>query len=481
MTAAVTVAETPPPGSAAVAIRFRSGTLEINGVPATFAGLPSACAWDERTACFRAPASAYADLVHTLRRLKIAYSDQARQYQTLTAGAVVRREPRPYQSEALAAWDAAGGRGVVVLPTGAGKTLVAHMAIDLRRRSTLVVTPTLDLVRQWHDGLVSSFGVPVGIIGGGEYDLRPLTVTTYDSAYLHMENLGARFGLLVFDECHHLPSASYSLSARLALAPFRMGLTATPERDAWATRGFQPESSGSADALDDLIGPVVYRKDIVALSGDYLSSYETVRVVVDLSPAERAEYSAERARYRQFLDANGISMASPHGWTEFIIRSSRNAEGRRAFEAYRRQRAIAFTAPAKLDYVQRLLHQHRRDHAIIFTQDNATVHLVATRFLLPAITHQTRVSERSEILDGLAQGRYTAIATSKVLNEGVDVPEANVAIVMSGSGSVREHVQRLGRVLRKRDGKQAILYELVAGGTSETFTSQRRREHIAYR
>jgi superfamily II DNA or RNA helicase len=91
------------------------------------------------------------------------------------------------------------------------------------------------------------------------------------------------------------------------------------------------------------------------------------------------------------------------------------------------------------------------------------------------------VSERSEILDGLAQGRYTAIATSKVLNEGVDVPEANVAIVMSGSGSVREHVQRLGRVLRKRDGKQAILYELVAGGTSETFTSQRRREHIAYR
>jgi len=149
------------PGSAAVAIRFRSGTLEINGIPAAFAGLPSACAWDERTACFRAPASAYADLVRSLRRLKIAYSDQARQYQTLTAGAVVRREPRPYQSEALAAWDAAGGRGVVVLPTGAGKTLVAHMAIDLRRRSTLVVTPTLDLVRQWHDGLVSSFGVPV--------------------------------------------------------------------------------------------------------------------------------------------------------------------------------------------------------------------------------------------------------------------------------------------------------------------------------
>jgi superfamily II DNA or RNA helicase len=475
----VTANATLPPEPPAVEIRFRSGTLEIGGVPASFIGLPSACSWDERTACFRAPAAAYAQLIHTLRRLKIAYLDQARRYETLTAGAVVRREPRPYQSEALAAWVAAGGRGVVVLPTGAGKTLVAHMAIDLRRRSTLVVTPTLDLVRQWHDGLVATFGALVGIIGGGDYDLRPLTVTTYDSAYLHMENLGARFGLLVFDECHHLPSANYSLSARLALAPFRLGLTATPERDAWTTRGLAPEGDGGA--LDELIGPIVYRKDIVSLSGDYLSSYETVRVVVDLSPAERAEYAAERALYRNFLDANGISMASPHGWTEFIIRSSRNAEGRRAFEAYRRQRTIAFTAPAKLDYVERLLHQHRRDRAIIFTQDNATVHLVARRFLLPAITHQTRVSERSEILDGLVKGRYTAIATSKVLNEGVDVPEANVAIVMSGSGSVREHVQRLGRILRKREGKQAILYELVAGGTSETFTSQRRREHIAYR
>jgi superfamily II DNA or RNA helicase len=475
----VTANATLPPAPPAVEIRFRSGTLEIAGVPAGFVALPSACVWDERTACFRAPAASYADLIKTLLRLKIAYSDQARRYETLTSGAVVRREPRPYQTEALAAWQAASGRGVVVLPTGAGKTLVAHMAIDLRRRSTLVVTPTLDLVRQWHDGLVATFGGPVGIIGGGDYDLRPLTVTTYDSAYLHMENLGARFGLLVFDECHHLPSASYSLSARLSLAPFRLGLTATPERDVWTTHGPAPDGDGGV--LNDLVGLIVYRKDIVSLAGDYLSSYETVRVVVDLSPAERAEYAAERALYRQFLDANGISMAGPHGWTEFIIRSSRNAEGRRAFEAYRRQRAIAFTAPAKLDYVEQLLHQHRRDRAIIFTQDNATVHLVARRFLLPAITHQTRVRERSEILDGLAKGRYTAVATSKVLNEGVDVPEANVAIVMSGSGSVREHVQRLGRILRKRDGKQAILYELVAGGTSETFTSQRRREHVAYR
>jgi superfamily II DNA or RNA helicase len=101
--------------------------------------------------------------------------------------------------------------------------------------------------------------------------------------------------------------------------------------------------------------------------------------------------------------------------------------------------------------------------------------------LVPAITHQTKVSERSEILERFGKGHYGVIVTSKVLNEGVDVPEANVAVVMSGSASVREHVQRLGRILRRREGKHARLYELVSANTTETSTSARRREHAAYR
>jgi superfamily II DNA or RNA helicase len=453
-----------------VELRFRSGTLELVGLPAGATQLPSSCAWDPRAACHRAPAVAYADIVRALVRGKVEHQDLARAYEVLAAGAQIHREPRPYQREALVAWQAAGGRGVVVLPTGAGKTLVAHMAIEDRRRSTLVVTPTLDLVRQWYDGLGASFGGRIGLVGGGEYDVQPLTVTTYDSAYLHMEHLGARFGLVVFDECHHLPGPTYALAARLCLAPFRLGLTATPER-----------ADGREAELGALVGPVVYRKDIVELAGAYLADYETVRVTVELTAVERAEYAAEREIYRRFLAANGISMASPSGWTDFIIRASRNEEGRRALAAYRRQREIAFTAPAKLDYVERLLAQHRHDRAIVFTQDNATVYLVSRRFLCPAITHKTKVRERSAILAGFAEGRYGALATSKVLNEGVDIPEANVAIVMSGSGSVREHVQRLGRVLRKREGKRAILYELVTGGTSEAYTSERRRDHSAYR
>lgn len=449
-------------------LTFAAGTLELRDVAAESA--PAPFAWDERAACHRAPAIAYADAVRALRRAGVELDDRARRYEELGGGALVHRQPRPFQLEAIEAWTRARGRGVVVLPTGAGKTHVAVMAIDDKRRSTLVVAPTLDLVRQWYDLLRATFGVTVGVIGGGEYDVQPITVATYDSAYMHMEHLGARFGLVVFDECHHLPGQSYSLAARLCLAPYRLGLTATPER-----------TDMRHSALDELIGRTVYRRGITDLAGDYLAEYETVAITVELTPEERAEHDAERALYREFVAKNGIRMSSPAGFGEFVMRSARSHEGRRAMRAYRRQRELAFAASAKLAYVGHLLELHKHGRAIVFTQDNATAHRVSRTYLVPVITHQTRVTERSELLRGLSDGTYGAIATSKVLNEGVDVQEANVAVVLSGSGSVREHVQRLGRILRKREGKRAILYELVTARTAETSTSERRRDHDAYR
>jgi superfamily II DNA or RNA helicase len=357
-----------------------------------------------------------------------------------------------------------------VLPTGAGKTHVAVLAAAEKNRSTLVVAPTLDLVRQWYDVLRTSFGVDVGVIGGGEHVVRPLTVITYDSAYIHMESIGARFGLVVFDECHHLPSDAYALAARSCLAPYRLGLTATPER-----------TDGRDAMLVDLVGPTVYRKDIVELSGSYLSEYDTERITVALSAEARAEYAAERGVYLDFLRSSGIRMSSPTGWGEFIMRSATSAAGQRAMQAYRRQRELAFAAPAKLDYLELLLAEHRKDRVIVFTEHNSTAYAVSRRFLVPVITHQTKVTERSDVLSRFADGRYGAIVTSKVLNEGVDVPDANVAVVLSGSGSVREHVQRLGRILRPREGKRAILYEVVSADTAESYTSDRRRDHDAYR
>ncbi|HYO96052.1 MAG TPA: DEAD/DEAH box helicase family protein [Polyangiaceae bacterium] len=464
----------PPPeplhvAGAPATLEFVAGTLELRKLAAA-SEPPDCLRWDRRTRSHRAPAVAYAELVLWLRAQGIEYEDRARGYTELSERLRVQREPRPFQTEALHAFRNANGRGVVVLPTGAGKSHVAVLAIADRRRSTLVVAPTLDLVRQWYDLLRTSFGTEVGIVGGGSHDVRPLTVTTYDSAYLHMQHLGARFGCIVFDECHHLPGETYRFAAELCLAPFRLGLTATPER-----------ADGREETLERLIGPVVYRKDILELSGKYLADYETVRIDVELSSDERAEYTAERALYLDFLRSQGIRMGTPRGWNEFIQRAARSNVGRRAFAAYLRQRALAQGACGKLECVQHLLEQHRHDRTLVFTQDNATAYAVSRRFLIPAITHQTKVRERSTILTRFASGDYGAVVTSKVLNEGVDVPDANVAIVISGSGSVREHVQRLGRILRQRGNKHAILYELVSAGTGEAFTSERRREHAAYR
>jgi superfamily II DNA or RNA helicase len=448
-----------------VSVQFSGGSLRIVG--AERSSLPFV--WDERDGCHRVPASDYAPVLRQLKKLGVDFVDEARAYDELELAERELREPRPFQTESLLAWRENQGRGVVVLPTGAGKSHVAVMAISEKKRATLVVAPTLDLVRQWHTNLSRTFSIQVGVLGGGEHRIEPLTVTTYDSAYLHMERYGNRFGLVVFDECHHLPGDSFAEAARMCIAPFRLGLTATPER-----------ADGRETELEALVGKIVYRKTIVDFAGEYLAPYDTKRLVVELDEEERLTYEAARGEYVAFVRQQGISMGSPRGFSDFIMRASRTESGRRALAAYRMQRALAFTSRAKLKLLGELLVRHRQDRTIVFTEDNRTAYQISRDFLIPIITHQTKVKERSEILSGLESGTYRALVTSKVLNEGVDVPSANVAIIVSGSGSVMEHVQRLGRILRHQDDKRALLYELVSAKTSEAQTSDRRREHAAY-
>ena len=336
-----------------VRLDFAAGTLDISGLDAASdPPLPAECRWDPRTRRFRAPAAAYAPVVRALVRGRIAYEDEARRYGELDGGLRVRREPRPFQTEAVAAWRAAQGRGVVVLPTGAGKTEVALLAIDAVRRDTLVVAPTLDLVAQWHRLLRERFRCEIGVLGGGDHLVEPITVSTYDSAYLHMEHLGARFGLAVFDECHHLPGPAYALAAERCLAPYRLGLTATPDR-----------ADGRRADLESLVGPIVYRKRVRDLAGDYLADYAVERILVELTGGERRAYDEARGVYRAFVTGQGIRMSSPDGWSQFVMRSSQSADGRRAMTAYQRQKELAFAAPSKLAYVEELLHRHRRDRA----------------------------------------------------------------------------------------------------------------------
>jgi len=452
-----------------IQLTYEGGTVVLTGAdPDILAALPHV-QYDQRTEVHRAQGLHYRTLVEHLRQQKIAYDDKARSWDKTPWPLRTSRDPFPHQTEALDAWWKAGGRGVVVLPTGTGKTFVAVLAINRTARPALVVTPTIDLLHQWYAELRNAFGIEVGLLGGGEYDIRQLTVTTYDSAYLYFERWSHRFGLLVFDECHHLPGPGYMQAAIGSLAPFRLGLTATPERN-----------DGQEFLLEGLIGPLIYRREITELVGDFLAEYRTERLYVGLSAEEEERYKKAREVYRQFVTDNGISMGGAQGWQRFIQATSRSREGRVAFQAYREQRQLSLAAPAKLRVLENLLEKHGQDRVLIFTYDNATVYQIARRFLVPAITHQTKAKERRQILDAFASGELPIVVTSRVLNEGVDVPAANVGIILSGSGTVREHVQRLGRLLRKLGDKQAHLYEVVTRGTGEEFTSDRRRQHHAY-
>ncbi len=455
---------------ASVELRFFAGTLEARGAEADLLAVRDLLHFDPRTGCHRAPAAAYPAVVLGLRAAGVPVQDGARRWQPLTLRVREPKPPRPYQQAALRGWQEAGRRGVVVLPTGAGKTLVAVMAIADVQRPALVVAPTLELVRQWSGVLANAFGVPIGVVGGGEHRVEALTVTTYDSAWMQMPHLGDRFALLVFDEAHHLPSDAYQSAATMALAPYRLGLTATPER-----------TDGQHERYDDLCGPIVHRAEIVELSGLWLADYDTERVLVDMDDDERALFEEARACYRGFCADAGIRLGEPDGFARFLRLGGRSPEGREALAAYRLQRRLAFGSRAKLRQLSELLHRFAHEPTLIFTDDNATAYTISRSFLVPVITHQTRLRERIELLAGLRSGRYGALVTSRVLNEGVDVPEAAVAIVVSGTGTVREHVQRLGRVLRKVPGKRALLVELVSADTGETLTSARRRDHIAYR
>ncbi len=456
-------------GDGAIRMTFDGGSIVFDGLDeANTLGVPGVL-YDHRTRQLRAQGIWYRTIIMALRDKKIPYVDAARDYPLTEWTIQIQKKAFPHQTEGLDAWVKAGKQGVIVLPTGTGKTHLANLAIHAAGRPTLVVTPTIDLMNQWYDEMTACFGVEVGLVGGGYHEVKPLTVTTYDSAYQNVDRLGNKFGLVIFDECHHLPGETYALSARGSIAPFRLGLTATPER-----------ADNAHEHLDVLIGPIVYRREITQLRGQFLADYRVETVYADLTPEERFRYDSCRLQYREFLQSTGIDMRRPGAWGQFLFAAHRSAEGRQAYLAYRAQRELALAAPAKLKVLARLLERHNGDRIIIFTNDNATVYTIARQFLVPVITHQTKTKERREVLLRFNSGAFPIVATSKVLNEGVNVPEANVAIILSGSGSVREHVQRLGRILRKSGDKEATLYEVITRGTVEEFTSNRRRQHSAY-
>jgi len=444
-------------------LRFVDGTVVLDGdVPDSVVdALP--LTRDDRDRTLRAPAHRYADLRQALDAAGLDYEDRVGDVATLDLS--TDYDLRDYQREALDEWTAADRRGVLELPTGSGKTVIAVAAMAALGTPTLVVVPTVDLLTQWRRELETEFGIEVGQLGGGEQRVADVTVSTYDSAYLRADEVGDRFGLVVFDEVHHLGGEGYRDVARLLAAPARLGLTATFERP-----------DGAHEVVADLVGPVVYDLAVDDLAGEHLADYELRRIEVDLSEAERAAYEEAQGTFVDYLKTSNLSFSSGSDYLELVKRSGNDPRAREALLAKQEAREIMMNADAKVDALARLLDRHRDDRIIVFTAHTDLVYRLSERFLLPAITGETGARERRAILDRFREGAYSRIVTANVLDEGVDVPDANVAVVLSGSGSEREFTQRLGRILRpKADGGRALLYEVVSAETAEERVAERRR------
>ena len=451
-------------------IRYEQGTVVVDGFDGVvMSKLQDWVRRDQRTLEWRAEGRHYREIALALRDSGVQWKDHARGYDLLKLILKNPLNPRSHQADAMRAWTEAGRRGVVSLPTGAGKTILAVMCMAAVGRPTLICVPTIDLMHQWREVISKFFDVKIGLLGGGSHEIETVTIATYDSAAMHADRLGPKFGLAIFDECHHLPALGYSQIAQSLIAPFRLGLSATVER-----------ADGREEVLFDLVGDIVFEGRFDELQSETLAPYKVVQIEVDMTPTELQQYNESRAIYKNFLKQSRINFSDGNGWSQFIALSARSTQGRNAMKAYRKQKTLAQAASGKLTELWKVFGIHRGERVIVFTDENSLAYQIGRDFLVPVLTHHTKPAERAKILDLFKRGEITVISTSKVLNEGVDVPEASVGVVLSGSGTVREHVQRLGRILRHKEGKSAVLYEIISRGTSETYVNQRRRQHYAY-
>jgi superfamily II DNA or RNA helicase len=443
-----------------VRLWFDKGTLLLKGEVGTPYGK-----WDPRVGCFRIKALHYRDVLAYLEESQIPFEDNVQQLPPLeNLKSIIKL--RPYQKSALDKWHRGQNRGVLVLPTAAGKTYIALKAIELLKTQTLIVVPTLDLIDQWRSRIKECLGVESGAVGGGENSVRMITVATYDSAYLQAAVLGNKFMLIIFDEVHHLASPSYMHIAEMYIAPYRMGLTATYER-----------IDERHQLLPRLVGDLVYNIAVEELTGKHLAPYTYEKKYVELSRREQQIYNQEMSTFKNYLREKRIVMKSPKDFQKFIMITGRDPRAREALLSRNRALKVALNSQEKIKALAKLLEVNKNEKTIIFTLHTDLVYAISRRFLIPAITYLTPKEERREILENFRKGNYNTVVTSQVLDEGIDVPDATVGYILSGTGSPRAYIQRLGRLLRKVEGKKARLVEIVSKETMEVRFSRRRTQN----
>jgi superfamily II DNA or RNA helicase len=443
-------------------LSFDKGTLKLSGWSGG-AKLPF-FRWDPRVNYFRAPAFRYREVKKYLTRKSYPLVDRVGTWKKvpITAGPPSLRY---YQQAALDHWKTAAARGVITLPTGSGKTQIAIAALVWLSTPTLILVPTLVLLEQWQELLSKALGFPIGVIGDGNHDRRPITVTTFESAHRHMANIGHLFQLLVVDEVHHFGGGLRDELLEMTAAPFRMGLTATP-----------PEGE-NATKISAWVGPTVYSLTVADLTGIYLAPFDHFPLQVELSMEERIIYETEMSTFRRYFrlwaEASGTN-----DWKLFIRSATKTEEGKAAIRSWRRARAISQFPEAKKNQLALLLQQYRGRKTLIFTVDTPAAYQIARSNLVAPITNDIKRRERSAVLERFSKGEITSLVSCRVLNEGYDLPDAEVAIITGGAFGEREHVQRIGRCLRPREGKRAIIYELISANTMEVGQSFRRGKSL---
>jgi len=363
-------------------------------------------------------------------------------------------ELRPYQQEAIEAWQSNNGRGLVVLPTGAGKTIVALAAISILKVPTLIVVYTKEQLNEWMEkiGRFLRGSFTVGAFYSERKDIKDITVATYQSAYRNIERLWNKFSLLIIDEAHHLPADKFRRIALEITAPYRLGLTATPYRE-----------DGRHNELFGLMGGIVYEKSLEELKrSGYVANFEVIPRLVSLRKGEYQKYKELKRKYSVFAKGRTVQ--------ELVAASASGDESaRKALQALNEMRKLLALSEAKLEEAKKIINDEmlRGSKIIVFTQYVQQAEALGRALGVPVVTGRTDKVRRRIIMELFKKGRYRVLILTTVGDEGIDIPDANVGVVLSGTSSRRQFIQRLGRLLRPQPGKVARLYYVAVRGTQE--------------
>ena len=372
---------------------------------------------------------------------------------------------RNYQVEALEKWINNGYKGIIALPTGSGKTIIGIAAITKTNARTIIITYTREQMFQWRDAIIKYTNIEpylVGLMYSEEKRLAPITITTYQSGFRLINEVSPFFDFLLVDEVHHLPAEKFRYIALHSIARYRMGLSATPIRE-----------DGKHEELFPLLGGIVYYRSPAELAKmGYLAHYKIYTIKVKLTREEKKLFEDLRKQYRSLIGYSSFQ--------EVLEAAKRgNEQAKKALRIHSQMRMLMARSKAKIDKAVEIAKRElsRGSKIIVFTQyvDQAkTISRALNAYLL---TGEVPVDERKRVLRDFREATSGVLVVTTVGDEGLDIPDANVGIIVSGTGSRRQFIQRLGRLLRPKGGDvEARLYEIVLERTPEEAQARKRKK-----